>query len=87
MSRTNEARHVEWHESCRCKCRLDASVCNNKQKWNEDKNRCESKKVSDQGRWDKGFNSNPRRCDCECDKSCDVGEYLEHQNCRSRKKK
>ena len=26
MSRTNETRHIEWHETCRCKCRLDASV-------------------------------------------------------------
>ena len=30
LSRTNETRHVEWHETCKCKCRLDASVCNNK---------------------------------------------------------
>ena len=34
MSRTNETRHTEWHETCKCKCRLDASVCNNKQRWN-----------------------------------------------------
>ena len=32
MSRTNETRHIEWHETCKCKCRLDASVCNNKQR-------------------------------------------------------
>ena len=31
MSRTNETRHIEWHETCKCNCRLDASVCNNKQ--------------------------------------------------------
>ena len=31
MSRTNETRHIEWHETCKCKCRLDASICNNKQ--------------------------------------------------------
>ena len=31
MSRTNETRHIEWHETCKCKCRLDASVCNSKQ--------------------------------------------------------
>ena len=31
LSRTNETRHVEWHETCKCKCRLDASACNNKQ--------------------------------------------------------
>ena len=37
MSRTNETRHIEWHETCKYKCRLDASVCNNKQRWNDDK--------------------------------------------------
>ena len=26
MSRINEKRHIEWHETCRCKCRFDASV-------------------------------------------------------------
>ena len=30
ISRTNEARHIEWHKTCKCKCRLDASVCGNK---------------------------------------------------------
>ena len=35
--RTNETRHIKWHETCKCKCRLDASVCNNKQRWNNDK--------------------------------------------------
>ena len=40
MSRTNETRHIKWHEMCKCKCRLDASVCNNKQLWNDDKCRC-----------------------------------------------
>ena len=37
MSRTNETRYIKWHETCKCKCRLDASVCNNKQRWNDDK--------------------------------------------------
>ena len=43
VSRTNEARHIEWHKTCKCKCRFDVSVCNNKQRWNEDKCRCECK--------------------------------------------
>ena len=30
MSRTNETRLIEWHEKCKCTCRLDAIVCNNK---------------------------------------------------------
>ena len=28
MSRTNETRHIKWHETCKCKLRLDANVCN-----------------------------------------------------------
>ena len=28
--RTNETRHIKWHETCKCECRLDASVCHNK---------------------------------------------------------
>ena len=40
MSRTNETRFIEWHETCKCKFRLDAVVCNNKQRWN--KNKCKS---------------------------------------------
>ena len=26
MSRTNEAKHIKWHKTCKCQCRLDASV-------------------------------------------------------------
>ena len=40
MSRTNEKRHIKWHETCKYKCRLDANVCNNRQRWNKDKCRC-----------------------------------------------
>ena len=25
-------------------------------------------------------------CECECDKSCDVGEYLNYKNCKCRKR-
>ena len=64
MARTNEARHKEWHETCKCKCRLDASVCNNKQRWKEDKCRCECKELVDKGVCDKGFIWNPSNCEC-----------------------
>ena len=43
MSRTNETRHISWHEACICKCRLDARVCNDKQRRNNEKSRCECK--------------------------------------------
>ena len=32
MSTTNETRHIKRHETCKCKCRLDASVCDHKQR-------------------------------------------------------
>ena len=34
---------------------------------------------------DKAYIWNPRNCECECDKSCDVGEYLGYKNCKCRK--
>ena len=86
MSRTNETRFVEWHETCKCKCRLYAIVCNNKQRWNKNKCRCECKELIDKGICDKEFIWNPSACECECDKSCDIGEYLDYNNCKCRKK-
>ena len=35
---------------------------------------------------DKGFIWNPSNCECEYDKSCDIGEYLDYKNCMCRKK-
>ena len=49
MSRTNETRHIKWHETYKCEFRLDAIVCNNKQRWNNDKCRCEWKELIDKG--------------------------------------
>ena len=83
--RTNETRHIKWHKTCKCKCRLDASVCNNTQRWNEDKCICECKELIDKGICDKGFIWNSSNCECECDKSCDVGEYLDSKNFKCRK--
>ena len=73
MSRTNETRFIESHETCKCKYRLDAIVCNNKQCWNNDKCRCECKDLIDKGVCGKGFIWNPSNCECEFDKTCDVG--------------
>ena len=47
MSRTNETRHIKWHETCKCKGRLDGSVCNSKQCWNNNKCQCECKELID----------------------------------------
>ena len=69
MSRTNETRQIKWHKMCKCKCRLDASVCNNKQCWNNDKCQCECKELLDKGICDKEYILNPSN------KSSDFGEY------------
>ena len=34
----------------------------------------------------KGFIWTPSNYECECDKACDVGEYLDYENCKCRKK-
>ena len=35
---------------------------------------------------DKGFLWNPSNCECECDQVCGVGECLDYENCKCRKK-
>ena len=76
---TNEARHIKWHETFKCKCKLDLSICNNKQLWNNDKCNSEFKSECE-------YNLSNCEYECECDKSCDVGEYLDYQNCKCRKR-
>ena len=73
-------------QTCKCKCRLDASVCNNKQRWNKDKCKRECKELIDKGICDKGFIWNLSNCEYKCDKSCDIGEYLDYENCRCRRR-
>ena len=53
LSRTNETRYIKWHETCKCKCRLEASICNNKERWNDDKYRFECKELINKGVSDK----------------------------------
>ena len=77
MSRTNETRHLEWHETFKCKYRLNASIFNSKQRWNNDKCRSNCKELIDKGICDKGFIWDPSNCECECNKFCDIGEYLD----------
>ena len=43
----NKFRNITFHESCKCGCLLDEKVCNNKQKWNKNKCRCECLKIEE----------------------------------------
>ena len=47
ISRTNETHYISWHGTCACKCRLDATVCNDRQRLNSNKCRCECKELID----------------------------------------
>ena len=40
----------------------------------------------DKGLCDKEFIWNPSNCECQCDKSCDIGEYLDYSSCKCKKK-
>ena len=76
MTLTCETKHIKWHETCKCICRLDGIICNNKQRWHEYKCRCECKELIDNGVCDKGLIWNSSNC--ECDKRCNIGQYLDY---------
>ena len=86
MSLTNETKSAKWHETCKCICRLNEIICNNKQSWNKDKCRCECKELIDKRVCDKGCIFNPSNCVCECDKYCNIGQYLDYSDCKCKKK-
>ena len=41
LMRLNETRSVLWYESCKCVCKLNSSICHNKQIWNSDTCKCD----------------------------------------------
>ena len=86
MARVNETRQIVWHETCECICKLTSAVRNSRQIWNEDKCRCECKEdLINKMVCDKGYIWNPSNCAWECDKLCDIGQYLHYKNCVCRK--
>ena len=82
LMRLNETRNALWHESCKCVCRLNSSVCNSKQIWNSDTCRRDCNEdfagiinCTIEYTW------NPSTCECQCDMWCKSGQYLDHKNC------
>ena len=77
----NETRNVLWHESCKCVCKLNSSICNNKQIWNGDTCRCDCNEdyagIID---CTKEYMWNPSTCECQCDTWCKPEQYLDHKN-------
>ena len=79
LMRLNETRNVLRHESCKCVCKPNSSVCNNKQIWNSDTCRCNCNEDFAESCgicvW------NLSTCECQYDMWCKPGQYLEHKNC------
>ena len=82
LMRLNETRNVLWHESCKCVCRLNSSLCNSKQIWNSDTCRCDfNEDFAGIISCDKGYMWNLSTCKCQCNMWCKSGQYLDHKNC------
>ena len=84
ISITNETKHINGIRQC--KCTLNATFCNNKQRCNNENCRCECKELTDKESCDKEFIWNFSNCGFECNISCDLGEYLDYTNCKCRKR-
>ena len=65
ISKKNVLKNISFHQNCKSGCLLDEKVCNNLQKWNEDKCRCECLKIKD---CDIGYSWNVNNCRCEMKK-------------------
>ena len=66
ISRKNVLKNITFHKSCKCNCLLDEKVCNNNQKRNKRKCRCESLEIK---KCESGSFWNVVNCRCEFKKA------------------
>ena len=87
ISKKHVLKNISFHQSCKCGCLLDEKVCNNLQKWNKDKCRCDCLKIKD---CDIGFSWNFNNFRCEMKKLAELTEpkifleserFLETEEC------
>ena len=87
ISKKNVLKSISFHQSCKCGCLLYEKVCNNLQKWNKDKCRCECLKIKD---CDIGYSWNVNNCRREMKKlaaltesesSLEPERFLETEEC------
>ena len=72
MPRTNETRHIKWYNTCNCRVRLDLIIFSNvATKINVAVNIKQRK-----GRCNKEIIWNCSNWECECDESCNIGQFL-----------
>ena len=77
----NVLKNISFHQSCKCGCLLDEKVCNNLQKWNGNKCRCECLKIK---KCNIGYSWNVNNCSCEMKKLAALIEserFLETEEC------
>ena len=55
-------KNISFHQNCKCGCLLDKKVCNNLQKFNKNKCRCECLKIK---KCKIGYSWNVNNCRCE----------------------
>ena len=79
LMRFSETRNVLWHEICKCVCKLNSSICNNEQICNSDTYRCDCNEDFAGISCAKGYAWNPSICECQCDKWCKPGQYLDQK--------
>ena len=65
ISRKFIFKNITFHKSCNCDCLLDEKVCNNLQKFNKNKYRCECLKIK---KFKNGYSWNVNNCRCEMKK-------------------
>ena len=76
MNLENKTKQVEFRESCKCVCRINSSVCSEKQRLKENKCRCEcliNTKCQNDFAW------NYSNCECENRKSAKLIVEEKHQ--------
>ena len=75
----NVLKNISFYKTCKCGCLLDEKVCNNLQKWNKDKCRCECLKIKKCGI---EYFWNVNNCRCEMKKLAAESErLLETEEC------
>ena len=76
ISRKNVLRNVTFHKSCKGSRLLDQKVCNNKQKWNKEKCRCECLEIKE---CENGSFWNVVNCRCKFKKAAKL--LVEEEEC------
>ena len=74
ISKKSVLKNISFHKICQCGCLLDEKVCNNLQKWNKNKCRCECLKIK---KCNVGYSWNVNNCRCEMKKLAAVIESKE----------